>query len=393
MCANTSSRVLDYVNRQRHVLTNLMKDLVEAESPSAHPETHDDVRRILRLALASAGYESRETGGMDKPSHVFARPAERTRGRPTQLVVGHFDTVWPVGTVKDRPFRIDGNIIHGPGSFDMKGGLAQLVVALRTIRDLQLETPVVPIIFINADEEIGSRSSTRYIRMLARHASRALVLEPALGDRGDIKTARKGIGRFTVTVYGKAAHAGLDPEGGVSAILELSHVIQKLFALNDVDRGITVNVGTVDGGIQPNVIAPHSKAVVDVRVPNVAAGNEIEYIIHAIRPHNPEVRLHVDGSIGRPSMESNSRNQKLWEHTRQVGSELGFDLHQARAGGGSDGNTTSQFTATVDGLGPVGDGAHAIHEHLLIDKTLERAALLTMLLTSPATEGYENRRN
>ncbi len=393
MCANTSSRVLDYVNRQQHVLTNLMKDLVEAESPSAHPETHDDVRRILRLALASAGYESRETGGMDKPSHVFARPAERTRGRPTQLVVGHFDTVWPVGTVKDRPFRIDGNIIHGPGSFDMKGGLAQLVVALRTIRDLQLETPVVPIIFINADEEIGSRSSTRYIRMLARHASRALVLEPALGDRGDIKTARKGIGRFTVTVYGKAAHAGLDPEGGVSAILELSHVIQKLFALNDVDRGITVNVGTVDGGIQPNVIAPHSKAVVDVRVPNVAAGNEIEYIIHAIRPHNPEVRLHVDGSIGRPSMESNSRNQKLWEHTRQVGSELGFDLHQARAGGGSDGNTTSQFTATVDGLGPVGDGAHAIHEHLLIDKTLERAALLTMLLTSPATEGYENRRN
>jgi len=128
MCANTASRVLDHVNSQQHVLTNLMKDLVEAESPSAHPETHDDVRRILRLALASAGYESRETGGMDKPSHVFARPAERTRGRPSQLVVGHFDTVWPVGTVRDRPFRIDGNIIHGPGSFDMKGGLAQKMV-------------------------------------------------------------------------------------------------------------------------------------------------------------------------------------------------------------------------------------------------------------------------
>lgn len=393
MYANTAARVLDYVNSQQHVLTDLMKDLVEAESPSAHPETHDDVRRILRLALASTGYESRETGGLDKPSHIFARPAQRKRGQPSQLVVGHFDTVWPVGTLKERPFRIDGNVIHGPGSFDMKGGLAQLVVALRTIRDLELETPVVPVVFINADEEIGSRSSTRYIRLLARHASRALMLEPALGERGDIKTARKGIGRFTVTVYGKAAHAGLDPEGGVSAILELSHVIQKLFALNDVDRGITVNVGTVDGGIQPNVIAPHSKAVVDVRVPTVAAGNEIEYIIHSIKPNNPEVRLQVEGSIGRPSMESNPRNQKLWERTKKVGAELGFDLRQARAGGGSDGNTTSQFTATVDGLGPVGDGAHAIHEHLLIDKTLERAALLTMLLTLPATEGCENRRN
>lgn len=393
MYADTAARVLNYVNSQQHVLTNLMKDLVEAESPSAHPETHDDVRRILRLALASVGYESRETGRADQPAHVFARPAMRARGGPSQLVVGHFDTVWPVGTIRNQPFRIDGNIVHGPGSFDMKGGLAQLVVALRTIRDLRLDTPVVPVIFINADEEIGSRSSTRYIRLLAHHASRALVLEPALGERGDIKTTRKGIGRFTVTVYGKAAHAGLDPEGGVSAILELSHVIQKLFALNDVDRGITVNVGTVDGGIQPNVIAPHSKAVVDVRVPTVAAGNEIEYIIHSIRPDNPDVRLQVEGSIGRPSMEATPRNQKLWELTKRVGTELGFDLHQTRSGGGSDGNTTSQFTATVDGLGPVGDGAHAIHEHLLIDKTLERAALLAMLLTSPAMEDCEDRRD
>ena len=393
MYANIAARVLDYVNSQQHVLTDLMKDLVEAESPSAHPETHDNVRRILRLALASAGYESREPGGPDKPSHIFAKPQERKRGQPTQLVVGHFDTVWPVGTLEERPFRINGNVVHGPGSFDMKGGLAQLVVALRTIRDLRLEMPVVPVIFINADEEIGSRSSTRYIRLLAQHASRAFVLEPALGERGDIKTARKGIGRFTVTVYGKAAHAGLDPEGGASAILELSHVIQKLFALNDVDRGITVNVGTVDGGIQPNVIAPHSKAVVDVRVPTVATGNEIEYIIHSLKPNDPDIRLQVEGGIGRPSMEPTPRNQKLWERTQEVGKELGFDLHQARAGGGSDGNTTSQFTATIDGLGPVGDGAHAIHEHLLIDKTLERAALLVMLLTSPAMEGCENRSN
>ncbi|MDH5619176.1 MAG: M20/M25/M40 family metallo-hydrolase, partial [Gammaproteobacteria bacterium] len=267
MSATTAARVLEYVNDQRHVLTNLIRNLVEAESPSAYPETHDGVRRILRLALASAGYESRETGGPNRPRHVFARPAERRRGQPSQLVLGHFDTVWPVGTLAERPFRMDGNIVHGPGSFDMKGGLAQLVLALMAIRDLQLETPVLPVIFVNADEEIGSRSSTRYIRLLAQRANRALVLEPAFGERGDIKTARKGIGRFTITVFGRAAHAGLDPESGASAILELSHVIQRLFALNDVERGITVNVGTIDGGIQPNVVAPHSTAVVDVRVP------------------------------------------------------------------------------------------------------------------------------
>ena len=382
-----AARVLDYVLDRQHAFTSLTRDLVEAESPSAHPETHDDVRRILRLALASVGYESREAGAPGAPRHVYARPAERMRGSPSQLVLGHFDTVWPVGTLEERPFRIDGNVIHGPGSFDMKAGLAQLVVALRAIRDLQLETPVIPVIFVNADEEIGSRSSTRYISLLAQHAERAFVLEPALGERGDIKTARKGIGRFTVTVYGRAAHAGLDPEAGASAILELSHVIQKLFALNDVERGITVNVGTVDGGVQPNVIAPHSKAVVDVRVPTIAAGNEIEYIIHSIKPTNPDVRLHIEGRIGRPSMESTPRNEKLWEQVRSTGSELGIELHAARAGGGSDGNTTSQFTATVDGLGAVGAGAHAIHEHLLVDKTLERAALLAMLLTSPSMEG------
>ncbi|MBT8083318.1 MAG: M20 family metallopeptidase [Gammaproteobacteria bacterium] len=379
-----AARVLEYVHSRQPLLTGLIRELVEAESPSAHPETHDEVRRILRLALADAGLESREAGShAGEPRHVFARPAQRERGKPIQLIVGHFDTVWPIGTIEKRPFRIDGNVVHGPGSFDMKGGLAQLVVALHAIRDLELPMTVAPVVFVNADEEIGSRSSTRFIRMLARRASRAYVLEPALGERGDVKTARKGIGRFTVTVYGKAAHAGLDPESGASAILELSHVIQKLFALNDVERGITVNVGTVDGGIQPNVVAPHSSAVVDVRVPTIAAGNEIEYIIHSIKATTPNVRLHIEGAIGRPSMEHTPRNRKLWEHVKATGEDLGIELHEARAGGGSDGNTTSQFTATVDGLGPVGDGAHAVHEHLLVDKTLERAALLTMLLTAP----------
>lgn len=386
MCATTADRILEYVNDKSSAFIELTRSLVEAESPSAQPECHDEVRRVLRLALAEVGYDSRESGHANTPRHVFAVPVGRKKGEASQLLLGHYDTVWPVGTLADRPFSVDNNRMHGPGTFDMKAGLAQIVIALGAVRDLKLETPVVPIVFVNADEEIGSRTSTRYIRWLAQHADRTLVMEPALGQRGDIKTERKGIGRFTVTVYGKAAHAGLDPEAGASAILELSHVIQKFFALNDVERGITVNVGTIDGGIQPNVIAPHSKAIVDVRVPSVEAGAEIERTIHAFKATTPNVRLHIEGSIGRPAMQSTPRNRRLWEIARSAGAELGLDLHQARAGGGSDGNTASQYTATLDGLGPVGDGAHAVHEHLLVDKTLQRIALLTLLLLAPPME-------
>lgn len=383
-------QVSDFINGQKGSLVSLVQRLVEAESPSAHPECHDSVRRILAGALMDVGYVVREPGAGRGVRHVFARPAERRRDRGCQLLVGHFDTVWPIGTIKERPFTVNGNTMRGPGVFDMKGGLAQIVLALRTIRELRLELPLTPVVLLNADEEIGSRTSSTYIRMLARRVERAFVLEPAMGEDGDIKTERKGIGRFTVTVFGKAAHAGLDPEGGASAILELSHVIQTLFALNDPDQGITVNVGTVDGGIQPNVIAPHSTAVVDVRVPTIESGEAIERAIHAIEPVTPGVRLHIEGRIGRPSMEATPRNAALWRQAKTLGGELGLDLRSARAGGGSDGNTTSQYTATIDGLGPVGDGAHAEHEHLQIDKTLERAALLTLLLLSAPASPEES---
>jgi len=383
MAAAIVDQVSKFINGQKDPLVSLVQKLVEAESPSAHPECHDSVRRILAGALMDVGYVVREPGVASGVRHVFARPAQRRRDRGGQLLVGHFDTVWPVGTLEKRPFTVNGNTMRGPGVFDMKGGLAQIVLALRTIRELRLDPPLTPVILLNADEEIGSRTSSSYIRMLARRVERAFVLEPAMGADGDIKTERKGIGRFTVTVFGKAAHAGLDPEGGASAILELSHVIQALFALNDPDKGITVNVGTVDGGIQPNVIAPHSTAVVDVRVPTVESGEAIERTIHNIQPVTPGVRLHIEGRIGRPSMEATPRNTALWRQAQTLGNNLGLDLRAARAGGGSDGNTTSQFTATIDGLGPVGDGAHAEHEHLYIDKTLERAALLTLLLLSP----------
>jgi len=370
-------------------MIGLLRGLVDAETPSSMPESHTLARSILLNQFAELGYRTRLAGASNGPRHIFARPARR-RHRRCQLVVGHYDTVWPLGTTAKRPFEVEGNVVRGPGTFDMKGGLVQLILALRAIRETGCEPPLDPLIFMNADEEIGSRTSGRYVRWLARISDRAFVLEPALGERGALKTERKGVGRYTVTVYGKAAHAGLDAAAGASAILELSHVIQQLFALNDVDAGISVNVGTIEGGVQPNVVAAHSRAIVDVRVPSLEAGKRIDRALRAIRPVTNGVRIHVEGGIGRPSMELNARNEALWLQARAIGDELGLNLESARAGGGSDGNTTSQYTATLDGLGPVGDGAHAEHEFLFIDKTLERTALLAMLLMAPPAAGENN---
>ena len=382
-----AEKLLAYVRSQDAQLVDVLGRMVAAESPSAQPETHDAVRLAISTALHELDFDTRFVGAESTGRHIFARPRNRTRGAGNQLLVGHYDTVWPVGTFAERPFTVDGNIARGPGVFDMKGGLAQMLVALDAVRHFGCTPALTPVIFINSDEEIGSRTSTRYIRRLARAARRAFVLEPAMGEDGVIKTERKGIGRFTVTVFGKAAHAGLDPEAGASAILELAHVIQKLFALNDPERGISVNVGTVDGGIQPNVIAPHSTAVVDVRVPTVADGEAIETAIKSIRPATENVRVHIEGNIGRPSMEATPRNRQLWQEARVTGERLGLELQQGRAGGASDGNTTSQYTATLDGLGAVGDGAHAEREFLYIDRTLDRAALLALLLLLPAPDG------
>jgi glutamate carboxypeptidase len=269
----------------------------------------------------------------------------------------------------------------------MKGGVAQALLALGALRHFGTETAVVPHLFLNSDEEIGSRESRRYIERLARCMSRVFVLEPSLGPAGLLKTARKAIGRFTVTVRGEAAHAGLNPGAGASAILELSHVIQALFAMNDLERGITVNVGTIDGGLRPNVVAPRSKAVVDVRVAAQADAERVEAAIRALRPAIQGTSLEIEGSYGRPAMERTPANRALWQLACRLGGELGLELEESLAGGGSDGNFTSRLTATLDGLGAVGDGAHARHEHLRLEASLQRAALLALLLVAPPLGG------
>jgi len=294
------------------------------------------------------------------------------------------DTVWPIGTVDARPIRRIRDRLYGPGVFDMKAGLAQLVFALRALAALRLEPAATPVILVNSDEEIGSADSRRYIRLLARGACRAFVLEPGFGPSGKLKTGRKGVGRFAVVVHGRAAYAGSEPEEEASAILELSHQIQRLFALNDPARGVTVNVGAIDGGLRANVVAPEARALVDVRVPSEADGRAVEAAIRGLRAVGSGLTVEVDGGIGRPPMAATPGNRALFELARSAAARLGLSVEEAAmVGGGSDANLTSLETPTLDGLGPVGDGSHAEDEHVIIARLPERAALFALLLCAP----------
>ena len=383
MDAAPAHMVSEYLRERRLALVGFLERLALAESPSTEPEAQGEILGIISEALAELGFSIHRIPGRRSGGHLYARAAGRERHAPVQLLLGHCDTVWPLGTLKEMPVEVRDGVVRGPGVYDMKGGLAQMIFALRALRDLGLKPPLTPVVFVNSDEERGSRESTRHIRRLARAAERAFVMEPSLGTSGRLKTARKGVGRFSVVVEGEAAHAGLDPGGGASAILELSYLIQALYALSDPARGITVNVGTIDGGLHPNVVAPRSRAVVEVRVPNHEDARRVEEAILALEPVTPGVKLRVEGGMGRPPMEPTPRNRRLWRAAHGLGKELGLDLEEGMAGGCSDGNTTSLFTATLDGLGAVGDGAHARHEFVYVDRMVERCALLALLLMEP----------
>jgi len=278
---DTGARVLDYLHARRDRMRDLLERLVELESPSMLPASQRPVQARLREALADIGYRSRILAGRTTGGTLYASPWERRHPAPYQLILGHTDTIWSVGTLEEMPVRVDRGRLYGPGTFDMKAGLVQGVFAVEALRHCVGDPEVTPVFIYNSDEEIGSPDSREHIVRLAMRADRALVLEPSLGDNGRLKTTRKGGGDFAVHVTGVAAHAGLEPEKGVSAILELAHVIRKLHALNDPVRGVNVNVGTVEGGIRPNVIAPEASAEVDVRVPTLADARDALCMIEA----------------------------------------------------------------------------------------------------------------
>jgi len=383
MAGENAKRILSYLEDERPRMVELLQRLALAESPSDDRNAVDSVLAILAAELQQCGLSVRRLRGRVSAGLLYARPRERVRKSPLQLLVGHCDTVWPVGTVTTMPVRVEGETVRGPGVFDMKGGLVQMLFALRAVKKLGLRPAAECVVVINSDEEIGSPDSTPTIRRLARRSARAFILEPAFGRAGKLKTARKASGCFEITIKGRAAHSGINPEEGASAILEMSHQIQKLFALNDAARGITVNVGTIDGGLRSNVVAAEVEASVDVRVRTREDGAKVAAAIRGLRPIDPRTTIEIEGGIDQAPMEPLPRNQALWRLARELGLTLGMELDQAAVGGASDGNTTSQYTATLDGLGAVGDGAHASHEQAVIPQMVPRCALLVLLLMAP----------
>ena len=409
----------EFLSERRDDIVDLLMELANLESPSQVPESQRAIQELLTRRLKEIGFVAQLFPGKKTAGHLYlsrhgvptappaqspnGTPAETTTeapngtpveagsagdGQPVQLLLGHTDTVWPIGTVNDMPVEWDeeDDRVRGPGVFDMKAGLVQMVFALEALYELGLEPTVSPTIFLNSDEEIGSPESQGHVERLAKASSRVLVLEPALGHRGLIKTTRRGMARFEIRVVGRASHSGVAPEEGASAIQEMALVIQALHTLTDAERGITVNVGKVSGGTGVNVVAAECRASVDVRVATVDDGRWIKDHILGLEATTPGTRLEIELVLDRDPMEATPRNRILWEGVQGCGRRLGLALEDAESGGASDGNTASLFAATVDGLGAVGHGAHAHHEHVRVSELLERTTLLTLILMMPALE-------
>jgi len=350
---------------------DLLRELVGLESPTGHSEGLRAVAERVAAELEPHGGEASFTG-----DHL--RVDLSGEGEPL-LLLGHVDTVWPVGTLAGMPFRVENGRAYGPGSYDMKAGLVVLVEAVREASDRRRAARV----FLTADEEIGSLSARPLIEEAARDVAAAFVLEPPT-PRGNLKTARKGLGRYRLVVHGHAAHAGTHPDEGASAVEELAHQILVLRGLNDPRHGITVNVGVIRGGVRENVVADHAEAWIDVRVTHAADVPKVERSLSGLIPFLQGTRLELEGGFTRPPLERSPASTQLFEQARAHGLELGLDLHESASGGGSDGNLVGALGVPVlDGLGAEGGGAHARDEHVLLDSIPVRASLLARLLIEP----------
>lgn len=377
----TDSFLSECLYRENEFIT-LLEDLVKIETPPGDSSSHQKLFSRLQIELQSLGYKTNYFPGTKSGGQILSRPAT-SRCNTYQMLLGHIDTVWPKGTLEKIPFKNEDDVYTGPGIYDMKAGVTMMIMALKIIKDLNLNPTVQPVLFINSDEETGSRESVYRIRNLAQVMNRVYVLEPSLDPDGKLKTRRKGVGHFDIEIKGVSSHAGIEPEKGRSAIVELSYLIQKLNELNDPENGVSVNVGKIGGGTNTNVVAGESSAAVDVRVLTKKDAKIITGKIMEIKPSTPGVELNITGGFKRPPLVRNQRNRQLWIEAQKIGKKLGLKLSEGISGGGSDGSYTSLYTATLDGLGAVGDGAHSPTEKIFLNKTLERVALLLHLLLLP----------
>lgn len=358
----------------------VLEALVRLESPSGDADALASCARGLADTLRGQGLqvELRESGGL---AHVRA---ETGAGR-TVLLLGHYDTVWPVGTLERMPLRREGGRLFGPGVLDMKAGIVIALVALRALRETGRRHERIVMLW-TADEEVGSGTSRALIEEEARGCETVFVLEPALAG-GGVKTARRGAGEFRIAVSGVAAHAGIEPERGASAVHELVRQLGAVLALHDPSRGISINVGTIHGGSRPNVVAESAEARVDVRVAAAAGAGRIAEAMANLVSGDPRVRIDVSGGLNRPPFERTPGVERLYLKARRLAAALGRELPEGETGGVSDGNLTAALgVPTLDGLGAHGGGAHALDEHVELDSLAFRGALLAGLLASDTME-------
>jgi glutamate carboxypeptidase len=367
----------EFCRAERAWLLDTVRALVGLESPTTDKAAVDRCGAELARRLETIGGRVTRLPRTERGDHLLA---EFGCGASQILLLGHFDTVWPVGQIARMPIVESGGRLHGPGVYDMKAGIAIGMLAARALLETAAPIRHRIVMLWTTDEEIGSQTSRAAIEDEARRSDAVLVLEPSLPG-GGAKTARKGCGTFRVRVNGISAHAGIEPEKGASAVQELAQQILRINALQDLARGITVNVVQAAGGTRSNVIPDEAHAVVDVRVPTSAAAAEVEAAFARLNPVDPRTQLAVDGGFDRPPLERTEQVARLYGHAREVARALGQDLAEGGTGGGSDGNFTAAAGApTLDGLGAIGDGAHALHEHIEIASLPDRAALVAGLI-------------
>jgi glutamate carboxypeptidase len=359
-------------------IVRLSRELVAEESPSTDRAALERCAMVLAARLGEAGASVERVDGGSTAAHVLA---EWRGDGPQVLLVGHFDTVWPVGQLARMPLEEKDGKLFGPGVLDMKAGLAIAITAARAVSSdpLAKRRPRIRLI-ATTDEEVGSATSRAVIETLARESAAVLVLEPALPG-GAVKTARKGVGEFELVAEGISSHAGADPGAGASAVHELARQVVTLAGMTDPKRGLTVNVGVIEGGTRSNVVAERARAFVDVRIARLEDAATVERALATLAPADPRVRLTITGRINRPPMERTPGVARLYALAQDVASLMGRTLAEGATGGASDGNFTAALgVPTLDGLGAIGDGPHALHEHVVIKELAPRAALVAGLI-------------
>src|SRR5580765_1718133 len=370
---------LAFCQQHEGEMMSLLRKMVEIESPSDDKAAVDRMGAFLAEVFERLGGQVTFYPQQAAGNHLKAEFAGGASGKPV-LLLGHFDTVWPMGTLAKMPFQIKDGRAFGPGVYDMKAGITMMIFALRGLKEAgAAHRPVT--ILLDTDEEVGSTTGRPVVEATARECEAVLVLEPSQGPQGHLKTSRKGVGEITIRVRGRASHSGVDFEKGRSAIVELARQLLEVVRFTDLSRGITVNPGVIQGGTRSNVIAAEAWAEVDLRIARAADAAMLEQKFAALKPFDPDCSIELSGGIKRPPMERTEGTVRLFGIAREIGEGMGWKLEESSTGGGSDGNFTSALgVPTLDGLGALGEGAHASHESIVIKELPQRTALLAGLL-------------